>query len=364
MKIKEITDLIEEYAPLCYQESYDNSGMQIGDKEATIKGILLTIDVTEEVINEAIEKGCNLILAHHPLIFGKIKKITGHDHVERCIIKAIKHDIAIYASHTNMDKMKNGVSARLADKLGLKDCEILAPETDCLFKLITFTPDSHAENVRQALFAIGAGGIGKYDKCSYGSEGIGTFRANDGCQPFVGEIGEYHQEKEIKIEVILKKEIIGKAIAALIAAHPYEEPAYDIFKLHNEYNGVGLGIIGNLPEKVKTLPFLKEIKERLQIGAIRYTTPTKDWIQRIALCGGSGAEFINTAIAKGADLYISGDFKYHQLFDAENKITIADVGHFESEQFTKEIFFEIVSKNNPKFAIQFSDYKTNPINYI
>ncbi|HQJ90286.1 MAG TPA: Nif3-like dinuclear metal center hexameric protein [Paludibacteraceae bacterium] len=364
MKIKELTAKFEEYAPLSYQESYDNCGMQVGTPEAEIRGVLLTLDITEGVIDEAIAKGCNLIIAHHPLIFRGVKKIIGRDHIERCIIKAIKNDVAIYASHTNMDKMKNGVSARLAQKIGLKDLEILVPEQNCLFKIVTFVPTASAAFVRQTLFEAGAGTIGKYDRCSYSINGEGTFRAGNDCHPFVGAIGGEHHEEEVRIETIIKKEHLSRAIKALLAVHPYEDPAYDIYELKNEHKEAGLGIIGNLPEETELLSYLKMVKEKLQVGAIRYTEPPKKKIKRVALCGGSGSEFVQNAIAKGADLYISGDFKYHDLFNAENIITIADVGHFESEQFTKEIFFEIVSKNNPKFAIQFSDYKTNPINYI
>lgn len=364
MKIKEIAKEIEAFAPLAYQEDYDNSGFQVGSPDDEIKGVLITIDVTEAVIDEAIEKQCNLIIAHHPLIFGKVKKIIGRNSVERCIIKAIKNDITIYACHTNIDKMSNGVSARFAQKLGLVNCRTLVAESGLLEKLVTFVPQQQAEHVRQALYSAGAGHIGNYDHCSYNIDGKGTFRASNGCNPFVGEIGEDHTEPETRIEVILKKKDELRIIEALLANHPYEEPAYDIFELKNRYESVGLGTIGELENEEDEKEFLLRLKKTIDMGGIRHTELLGKKIKRVALCGGSGAEFLQDAIGQGADIYISCDFKYHQFFDAEKKILIADVGHFESERFTKEIFFEIVSKNNPKFAVYISSCKTNPINYI
>ena len=364
MKIKEITKELEAFAPLAYQEEYDNCGFQVGNPDDEIAGILITLDVTEAVIDEAIEKGCNLIIAHHPLIFGKLKKVIGRNTVERCVIKAIRNNITIYASHTNIDKMSNGVSARFAQKLGLIHCQTLVPEGGLLEKLVTFVPHQQAEQVRQDLYAAGAGCIGEYDHCSYNLEGTGTFRASDGCHPFVGEIGEEHEEPETRIEVIMEKRNEHRIVAALLKAHPYEEPAYDIYELKNRHGKVGLGVIGELEEEEAELDFLHRLKGVIEMGGIRHTELLGKKIKKVALCGGSGAEFLSDAIQQGADIYISCDFKYHQFFDAEKKIVIADIGHFESERFTKEIFFEIVSKNNPKFAIHISSCKTNPINYI
>lgn len=364
MKIKEVTKNIEDFAPLAYQEEYDNSGFQVGMPDAEVTGVLITIDVTEAVIDEAIEKRCNLIIAHHPLIFGKLKKIIGRNAVERCVAKAIKHDITVYACHTNIDKMSNGVSARFARELGLKNCRTLVPEGGLLEKLVTFVPMAQAEQVRQALYAAGAGHIGNYDHCSYNLDGKGTFRASEGCRPFVGEIEADHVEPETRIEVILKKKDESRVVEALVEAHPYEEPAYDLFALQNRYDRVGLGVVGELETEMDEVEFLRHLKGIVENGGIRHTELLGKKVKRVALCGGSGAEFLHDAIGEAADVYISCDFKYHQFFEAEKKILIADVGHFESERFTKEIFFEIVSKNNPKFAIYISSCKTNPINYI
>ena len=364
MTIKELSQIIETESPLAYQENYDNSGLQIGYPETEVTGVLITIDVTEEIIGEAIQKGCNFILTHHPLIFGGIKKLTGNNMVQRCVMRAIQNNIAIYACHTNLDKMKNGVSARMAKKLNLQNCQILSAEKNRLLKLVTFVPEQQAENVRQALFAAGAGTIGDYDCCSFNSRGEGTFRAAAGANPFVGEIGKMHTEPEIRIEVILKKELKNQIVSALQKSHPYEEPAFDLYELENSFAGAGLGIVGELEQPEDELSFLQKIKTVFEAKSVRHTELLNKKIWKVALCGGSGSEFLSAAVAQKADIYISADFKYHQFFEAEKKIIIADIGHFESEQFTKEIFFEILSKKTPTFAIYFSDYNTNPINYL
>lgn len=363
MKIIELAKKIEDFAPSTYQEDYDNSGFQVGNIEDEIKGVLITIDVTEEVIDEAIRKKCNLIISHHPLIFPKIKKILGRNNTERCIIKAIQNDITIYSNHTNLDKVEGGVSYRLAEKLGLKEIQTLYREDDLLFKVATYVPSAHAVAVREAMFSAGAGKIGAYSNCSYNLTGIGTFKAQEGCNPFVGKINEEHSEEEVKIETIVPKAKLNATINAILSVHPYEEPAYDIFPTKNTFS-VGLGAIGNLPEPIDEIEFLHKIKKTLKADRIRHTAILGKKISKVALCGGSGAEFLQTAINSGADIYISADFKYHQFFEAENKIIIADVGHFESEQFTKDIFYDIISKNNTNFAIYYTDCKTNPINYL
>ena len=364
MTVKELCKIIETEAPLSYQEHYDNSGLQVGYPETEITGVLITIDVAEETIKEAIRKNCNFILTHHPLIFGGIKNLTGNNMTQRCVMQAIQNNIAVYACHTNLDKMKNGVSARMAKKLNLQNGQILSPEKNRLLKLVTFVPKQYAESVRQALFMAGAGTIGDYDCCSFNSQGEGTFRAAEGTHPYVGETGKMHIEPEVRIEVILKKELKNQAVSALLESHPYEEPAFDLYELENSFPNAGLGIVGELEQPEDELPFLNKIKTVFEAKCIRHTELLNKKIQKVALCGGSGSEFLSAAIAQKADIYISADFKYHQFFEAEKRIVIADIGHFESEQFTKEIFFEILSKKTPTFAIHFSDYNTNPINYL
>jgi dinuclear metal center YbgI/SA1388 family protein len=364
MNVKSICELIEEVAPLALQESYDNAGLLVGDSQMEVTSALVCIDITNEVIEEAILKKCNLIISHHPLIFSGLKRITGQNEVQRCVTKSIKNDIAIYAAHTNLDNVLEGVSGRMAEKIGLKDVRILQPKQHSLLKLVTFVPKIHSFAVREALFESGAGQIGNYDSCSFNSDGIGTFKANENARPFVGEIDELHSEPETKIEVILPDYLKYKVLDALLDSHPYEEPAYDFIPLKNFWNEVGSGVVGDLEVEVDEMTFLNQIKSIFKIPTIRYTNLLNKNIKRVALCGGSGSSFLSDAISAKADVYISGDFKYHEFFEAENRILIADIGHFESEQFTKDIFFEIITKKMPTFAVQISDSKTNPINYL
>ncbi len=364
MTVKSICELIEEVAPLALQESYDNAGLLIGDSQMEVTSVLVCIDITEEVIEEAIQKKCNLIISHHPLIFNGLKRLTGQNEVQRCVAIAIKSDIAIYAAHTNLDNVLQGVNGKIAEKIGLKNIQILQPKQNALLKLITYVPKLHSFRVREALFEAGAGQIGNYDECSFNIEGVGTFRANENAQPFVGNIDELHSEPESKIEVVLPDYLKYKVLDALLNSHPYEEPAYDFIPLKNAWNQVGAGVVGDLEVEEDEMTFLNQIKSIFKMPIIRYTNLLNKNIKRVALCGGSGSSFLTDAISAKADVYISGDFKYHEFFEAENRILIADIGHFESEQFTKDIFFEIITKKMPTFAVQISDSKTNPINYL
>ena len=364
MILKNIVDHLESIAPLSYQESYDNAGLIVGDRNREISSALITLDVTEEVIDEAISNGCELIISHHPLIFKGIKRITGGNEVERCLVKAIKSDIAIYASHTNLDSITGGVNSKICEKLGLKNCRILAPSKNELLKLVTYIPDKHLETVRSALFSAGAGEIGNYDQCSYSSNGSGTFRGNQISTPFVGEKGILHTEPEIKLETIFPRHLASRILQALTASHPYEEVAYDLIPLENELSTVGMGMIGELAQPCEEISFLSQVKKIFECGFIRHTALLNRKISKVALCGGSGSFLVAHAIAQGADLFISADFKYHDFFGAEKKIILADIGHYESEQFTKEVLKEIVLKKFPTFALRLSDVKTNPVSYL
>jgi dinuclear metal center YbgI/SA1388 family protein len=364
MKLVEITSLLESFAPLSYQESYDNSGLQVGDEQQDITSALITVDVTDEVLDEAMKKGSNLIITHHPLIFSEIKKITGKSMSERLIIKAIRNNICIYAAHTNLDNIKSGVNARICQKLELKNCTILSPVKGALKKLVTFIPPEHAEKVRQAVFGAGAGVIGEYDQCSYNLEGYGTFRGSGNTNPFIGEKGKLNFEKEIRFETIFPENLQSAIIRALLEAHPYEEVAYDIYPLDNMHHETGAGMVGETSVPFDTINFLKRMKKVFNASTVRYSKVVKDKINKVAVCGGSGSFLIREAIHSGADLFITGEMKYHQFFEAEDKIILADIGHFESEQFTKEIFYELLIKNFPKFAVRLSEVNTNPINYL
>jgi dinuclear metal center YbgI/SA1388 family protein len=364
MKIKEITSYLESFAPVSMQEEYDNSGLLVGNQETEVTGILITIDCIEEVIEEAKKKGANLVIAHHPIIFSGIKKLNGKNFIERTILKAIKNDIAIYAIHTNVDNMLDGVNGKIAEKLGLQNTKILDAKTNHLLKLVYFVPVEHAEVTRKAVFEAGAGQIGKYDMCSYNVQGKGSFRAGEGTDPFVGKKGELHYEDEIRVEVILPKHLLTNVINSLVSSHPYEEVAYDIYPLENDYQGAGAGIIGNLKIEMSEIDFLNFLKSTFNANGIRYTKLLNKPINKVAVCGGSGSFLLQKAIAQKADFFVSADFKYHQFFDAENKIVIADIGHFESEQFTKELIYDLLIKKFPKFAVHFTEVNTNPINYL
>lgn len=364
MQVKDITQLIESMAPLAYQESYDNAGLIVGNAQDEISGILITLDITEEIIEEAISKNLNMVISHHPIIFGGLKKLNGRNYVERSVIKAIKNNIAIYSAHTNLDGVFGGVNSKICEKLKLQNCRMLIPMQGMLKKLVTFVPVSHAENVRNALFEAGAGQIGNYDSCSFNQLGLGSFKGNDSTNPFAGEKNRLHFEEETRIETIFPKHIQNRVIEAMINAHPYEEVAYDIYPLDNEFPLAGTGMIGELKEPVDEHHFLQSIKETFHCQALKHTELLDKPIQKVAVCGGSGSSFLNKAIAQNADIYISGDFKYHQFFDAEKKIVIADIGHYESEQFTKEVFYELLTKKFPKFAVHLSEISTNPVNYL
>jgi len=364
MKLFEIISVIESFAPLAYQEAYDNAGLLLGSENMEIKKALITIDVTEEVINEAINVKANLIISHHPVIFNEIKKITGKTYTERIIIKAIKDNMAIYAAHTNLDNVMEGVNYKICQKLDLDNLRILSPVKGELRKIVTFVPLDHADKVRLAIFNAGAGQIGNYEQCSYNLEGFGTFKGSEETNPYAGEKGKLHIEKEIRIETIFPKAIQQKVVSAMIAAHPYEEVAYDIYPLDNSYANAGMGMIGELEKDTNELTFLKKIKSVFDIKTLKHTKLRNKNIKKVAVCGGSGSFLIKDAISLDADIFITGDIKYHQFFDAYDNILIADVGHYESEQFTKEIFYELLKKKLPKFALHLSKVKTNPINYL
>ena len=364
MQLSEIIKAIEAFAPLSYQESYDNAGLITGNPAQEITGALICLDSIEEVIDEAIREKCNLVIAHHPIIFSGLKKINGKNYVERTIIKAIKNDIAIYAAHTNLDNVQQGVNFKIAEKLGLKNCSVLEPKSGLLKKLVTFCPIDKAAEVRDALFKAGAGKIGNYDECSYNLEGIGTFRAGEGTKPFVGEQNIQHQEPETRIETIFPSQLQSTILKALLTSHPYEEVAYDIYPLENEYKKVGSGLVGELEEPQDELTFLKNLKPLLKTNCVRYTAVTGKKIKKVAVCGGSGSFLIKNAISAGADVFVTADLKYHQFFDAEGKILLADVGHFESEQFTGEIFYDLLIEKFPTFAVRLSKTNTNPVNYL
>ncbi len=363
MLIKDITNYLETIAPLALQESYDNSGLIVGDKNTKVTKVLISLDCTEDIVQEAISRGCNLVISHHPIVFSGLKRLNGTTYIERTVISAIQNNIALYAIHTNLDNVfENGVNKKIAEKLGLENIQILSPKESLLSKLVTFCPIHHAEKVKSAIFDAGAGGIGNYDECSFEIEGKGNFKANNNATPYVGKKEERHTEQEIRIETIFPNYLQGAVITALYNAHPYEEVAYDIYPLKNKYQKTGAGIIGNLKEEKTTDGFLSHLKTNLKTEGIRYTSFTKK-IKKVAVCGGAGSFLLNHALRQSADAFVTGDFKYHQFFDAENRLMIADVGHYESEQFTIELLGEILTKKFTNFAVLLTKVNTNPIKY-
>lgn len=364
MKIMEAIQVLEQTAPLSYQEGYDNAGLLTGNSNWNCTGILCTLDATEQVIMEAKERGCNLVIAHHPIIFGGLKKITGRNYVEKTIISAIKHDIAIYAIHTNLDNVLHGVNDRMADRLGLVSRQILAPKSGQLMKLCSFVPLAQADELRTALFEAGAGHIGRYSDCSFNVEGTGTFKGGAGTNPFAGKPGELHREKEVKLEVIFPAHLQSRLVAALLKAHPYEEVAYDIIPLANEHPEVGSGLIGELPEPVTEEGFLHILKNAFELSVVRHTPLLGKRVQKVALCGGAGSFLTGRALAAGADVYVTADVKYHEFFDANGRLVIADIGHWESEQYTSELLVELLQAKFPTFAVLKSAINTNPVRYF
>lgn len=363
MKIKEITSFLEEFAPTSLQESYDNAGLLIGDASREISGVMICLDSTEAVLDEAIKAGCNLIIAHHPIIFSGLKRITGKNYIERVAIKAIKNDLAIYACHTNLDNISKGVNSKIAEKLGLKDIQILSPKKCILRKLITYSPSESCDSVRNAMFLAGAGKIGNYDNCSFSVLGSGTFRPGQDAKPFSGKIGEQSKEPEERIEVIYEPWNERAILSALQSTHPYEVIAYDLYELENEHQEIGSGMIGYLPEAMSERDFLQFLKKNMKTACVRHSAEIQRDIRKVAICGGSGSFLLNSAISQSADAFVTADFKYHQFFDADGHLLIADIGHYESEQFTMELIKDIISKKNATFAVLLTKVNTNSVHY-
>jgi dinuclear metal center YbgI/SA1388 family protein len=362
--VGEVIAALETFAPPAYQENYDNAGLITGDKSWQVTGVLCCLDSTEAVLDEAIRKGCNMVIAHHPIIFSGLKRITGKHYVERVIIQAIKHDIAIYAAHTNLDNVRMGVNERIAQKLQLSKCRVLDTRRQVIKQLHFYVPVESAEKVKQALFDAGAGQIGEYAECSFSQEGVGTFKPSEIANPVVGKKGERHHEPEMRVELTFPHFLEAKVLAALNQAHPYEEVAYGVVTLDNHHQLVGSGLLGELEEPVDEKDFLHFLKEKMQTDCIRYTALVGKKVKKVAVCGGAGSFLLPHAISAGADVFITGDFKYHQFFDADSKVVIADIGHYESEQFTAELFYDILREKFPNFALHLTKTVTNPIKYL
>lgn len=364
MHIKEIIQVLENLAAPALQESYDNSRLIVGDASIDCSGILIALDVTEQIVDEAKEKNCNFIVCHHPILFKGIKKLTGSNYVERTIIRAIKNDIALYAIHTNLDNAMNGVSFRIAEKIGLKNTKILQPKTGMLKHLVTFGPRTHTEKIKNALFAAGAGNIGQYSKCSFVNNGTGSFKPDSSSDPFIGEKNTQNREEEDRIEVIFPSFLADKVLKSLKDHHPYEEVAVYITTLDNKWQDAGSGVVGELLDEMPEQDFFKLIKEKFNLKVIRHSALLNKPIKKVALCGGSGFFLLKDAIGSGADIYLTADIKYHEFFDADGQILLADMGHYESEQYTVELLAEFLQNKYPNFAVQKTALSTNSVHYF
>lgn len=362
-KIQDIIQFLEQLAPTAYQEGYDNSGLIVGEPDAQLRGVLLSLDCTEAIVDEAIRKGCNLIVAHHPIVFKGLKKLNGKTYVERTVIKAIKHDIAIYAIHTNLDHMSHGVNRMIANRLGLENTRILAPKTQTLMKLTFFVPGDHAQMVLDALYQTGAGQIGRYSHCSFQTSGTGTFKPLDGADPYLGEVGKLEEAQEQRVEIMFPAPMERAVLSALRESHPYEEVAYYLHALENENQEIGAGMVGELPIALPLKDFLAHLKKSMEAKVIRYTPLNSRPIRRVAVCGGAGSFLLPQALRAKADAFVTADYKYHEFFDAENRIAICDIGHYESEVFTKQLLFDSISKKYTNFALYLSEENTNPVSY-
>lgn len=361
MKIKELVAVLERRAPRSLQEDYDNSGLQVGDPEAEINAALVCLDCTEAVVEEAARHGCGLIISHHPVIFKSIKSLVARTYVERTVLAAIRHNIALYAIHTNLDNVIEGVNGEIANALGLRPLQVLDPKPRQLLKLVVFVPKDHAETLRNALFQAGGGAIGAYDECSFNTEGTGTFRGGEGTNPFVGQRGDRHHEPEVRVEVVMRPQLVAAVTKAMHEVHPYEEVAFDLYPLVNELPGVGAGLLGEWEEGMPEAAFLALLKTTFNLSVVRHTRLLGRPIRRVALCGGSGSFLLNKAVVSGADAFITGDLKYHQYHDADGRLLLVDIGHYGSEQFTPRLVRRWLGEHFSTFAVRLAETVTDPI---
>ncbi len=363
--IAEVTAYLESFMPRSWAEAWDAPGLHTGDPSVIVQGVLLTVDFTEDVLDEAIEIGANLVIAHHPILFDKnIKSLTGANNYERVLIKAIKNDLALYSIHTNLDFWHKGINKIIADRLGLKNTRIFQPKRGELRKLVTFVPKDYAEKVRQAIFEAGAGVIGNYDSCSYNVEGYGSFRAMEGANPFVGQIGQIHYEPEVRVETIFPKHLTGKVLSALLEAHPYEEVAYDIYPLENEYPLAGTGLIGSFPEPVKEKDFLQKVADAIDTDVLMHSRLTGKPVETVVICSGGCAFLVDDVIRAGADAFLIGDSNYHYFFNAQNNVLMVEAGHYETEKFAIDVFYDLLVKKFNTFVIRKISKNYNFVHYF
>ena len=362
--LHDLTRSLDRWAPPAYQEPYDNAGLLVGHPATPITGVLVSLDVTEAILDEALARGCNVVVAHHPIVFKGLKKLTGQTYVERTVLKAIKNDIAIFAAHTNLDHVLGGVNTHIASRLGLEDVQILAPKTQVLSKLVVFVPDAAVGAVLAAVYGAGAGQIGAYDQCSFRVGGTGSFRPLAGAMPVVGRVGQPETVAEQRLEVLLPTYLEGAVVRAMQTAHPYELPAYDLYALQNANPTVGAGAVGNLPAALTETAWLHHLQHTMNVRVIRHTPLLNRPVRRVAVCGGAGSFLLPHALRAGADVFLTADYKYHEFFDADGKLLLCDMGHYESEVFTKDLMAAHIRQEFTTFAVILADTDTNPVQYF
>jgi len=364
MKVADVHQILEDWAPGHLAEDFDNTGLLVGDPKQEVTGILVSLDCLEIVVEEAIDKGCNLIVCFHPILFKGLKKITGKSYVERTVIKALQNQVAIYALHTRLDNHRQGVNDRICAELGLEQRQILLPKKEELLKLVTYVPEQQAEQLKTSLFAAGAGAVGRYEECSFSSKGEGQFKPTSEANPHLGQQGSLEKVEEIQLQVLVEKAKQKQVHQALVNNHPYEEVAHEWILLQNDHQDIGMGMIGEFEAPMEEEQFFKLIKARFGTPVLRHSALRKKPIRRVAVLGGSGAFAIGAAQGAGADAYLTADLKYHNFFEAENRLLLVDIGHYESEQFTKNLICEYLSEKITSFAVTLAESITNPINYF
>ena len=364
MIVQELLKTLEQWAPTAYAEDFDNVGLLIGNSQSKCSGVMITLDCTEAVINEAIADNCNVIISFHPILFSGLKKITGANYVERVAIKAIEHKISIIALHTRLDNHPDGVSNILCKRLKIKKSQVLIPKKDNLKKLVVYVPENYTEAILESLHKAGAGNLENYKECSFLLEGTGRFMGIDKSNPHIGKPSEKISLKEIQINVVFESHLYHDIQKALREAHPYETIAYEVYSLINSFSEVGMGRIGSLKKEMDLSSFLNFVKKQLNSKVIRHSPPTNKLIKKVAVLGGSGSFAIEDAKRQGADAFITADLKYHQFYQGEKSLLLVDVGHYESEQYIKNLIFDYLTEKLPSFAFVLSRTKTNPVNYF
>ena len=365
MTIKDVTTFLEQKFPLYLQEDFDNCGVQCGDVRQEISGAMVCFEMSEQVIDEAIDKGCNLVISHHPLMLKRgICKIVPTDRVGAMICKALAHNMVLYSMHTNIDSGEGGGNDAFAEKLRLRNVKVLEPHKGMYRKLVVFVPKENAETLKSALFAVGCGVQGNYDSCGYTLHGQGQFRPLEGANPHIGEENHLEHVDEERVEMIYPTGLQRAVVQAIYDNHPYEEPAFDLLPLENESRTIGLGRIGELPKELPVSDFLGYLKDNLGFIHCRYCGDETKMIRKVAVCGGGGSSFIDLAIASGADAYVSGDFKYHDFFKSYQKTLLVDIGHYEGEFFIKNIIFNLLNEKFSTFATLISKMESLEVKFF